>query len=1303
VISNIQEIKDAAQIVEIVGDFVKLSRKGVNYTGCCPFHTEKTPSFMVNPARGNFKCFGCGKSGDAIEFLREHEAMSFSEALTYIAKKSNIAIQQDGDAAEYSETEKRRDGIYAVLKWATTYFSANLAKNKIAKDYLKQREIDQATDLFSLGWADSGNALLHAAHQAGYSNDVLLAAGLVKVNEDGHYYDAFQKRITFPFFDRSGRVIGFTARLLTNEKDKPKYLHTAETELFKKSKFLYGLFHSKRDIMKENECLLVEGQTDLISWHLAGVKNVVAGSGTALSEDQVKMIHSLTHCLTIVYDGDPAGIHASVSNIKVPLQLGMDVYLVVLPEGEDPDSYVRKYGAETLLNFIEDNRKDIVSFRIEMVQKEIARDLNLKARLVKELVAQVSLIADEEIRGYLISDISKKLDVPKDDVVKNIKKHLPAPEQQVKGFYGLEASELAIRETGFAVLLPKYDSVIYRHAEGQENTISLPNATLNKDDIFKLSKLTKNVKIEGLTNIVDEKDVEEPLAEAGRMLTELSMHVEVLEAGSTKIVDDEPEPAVYHDFLDYYVSNLAYKLIIQPDIKRSKKYVEMVAEFLSKLDNTIIHIKTNEIAKKFNLTQGAFSKVLRPFVERRKNLAVQHQEKVVIDEQQYVFDINHLPDYVDQSFFHRYGFFPAQNKTGDRIFYVFRTQDDTLVKVGNFFMEPLFHIQDPDPNKNKRFVKLYHSELHREEIVEFKSSDMSELAPFKKFLWNIGAYIFTNGKQFHHEKILESMSLQFPKCIELSMYGMQQEGFFAYSNGIVADGIFTSVDELGLVKYKNETYYLPAFSNIYKDLRAGSDKYEYDRYLVYKPEHRTTWPQWSELMFKVYTYNNNGMWALLFTLLSANRSIIFPIERFFTSMFYIGPTDSGKSRIAESIRAPFMYGAPLFNLNSGTDAAFFTSLERFCDIPVIFEEYNDYQISDVKFQGLKAAVYDNEGKQKRKDATSKDIEVSKINGSPILLGQEGPERDDGALGNRVVQKHVPKKESWTDEEVKLYTDLKDRERDGLSNIALEIIRRRPIVQQRFAGYLREYQKKVKQDIIRDGGSFQTRMINTVSLFIAMAKLWDEHCKDLPLPFSFDTFYEEAKIQITRQSEELSSSNRLAVFFNTIGMLYTQGQIITGREFHIAIMDRVTVQISRTETDEIVLDNVDDKKVIFLIVNDIVQIYSKLHSSESLKLNALRTYLKDHPAYIGQVQSHRFNYDVESWEIDPVTSVNRRVVKKAERNTSCIALKYRFLAAMGIDLERFKNSEESGSIESSPDNTQPENMSYHNNGQNELPF
>jgi hypothetical protein len=296
-----------------------------------------------------------------------------------------------------------------------------------------------------------------------------------------------------------------------------------------------------------------------------------------------------------------------------------------------------------------------------------------------------------------------------------------------------------------------------------------------------------------------------------------------------------------------------------------------------------------------------------------------------------------------------------------------------------------------------------------------------------------------------------------------------------------------------------------------------------------------------------------------------------------------------------------------------------------------------------------------------------------------------------------VQKHVPKKDDWTNEEVLMYTDLKDRERDGLSNIVLEIIRRKPIVHKHFAAYMRDAQKQVKKDIQKEGGIYQTRIINTVSLFIAISKIWEDFVKDLPLPFTFADFYEDAKRQITRQSEELSTSNRLSIFFNFIGMEHAQGRIMSGREFDIAIVSSVTIQINRTETEEICWDG-ESKKVLYMIITDIIMSYQKMHNSESLKLTTLRMYLRDHPAYIGQVKSHKFIYQVESWKNDPATGRNERIIEKVERNTSCIALDYKVIYAMGIDLERSKMTDQT-----SLDINSPDNLPQPQNDKNDLPF
>lgn len=1194
----------------------------------------------------------------------DHAALSFPEALKYIAEKYKIHIEEDDKTPERTEEEKRRESIVAALKFAQVHFSDNLTKDKVAGNYLVKRQLTDGVKDFSIGYASNGNALLLAAQAAGYSTKILLQAGLVKENpSNGRLYDAFSNRIIFTFYDRTGRIIGFSGRLLVKKEGVPKYLNSAETEVFKKSRVLFGLYQSKKFIIQKDDCLLVEGQTDMISLYLGGIRNVVAASGTALSEEQVKMIRTFSSKLTLIYDYDPAGVKAAVKNVIIPLQAGLEVHIVVLPPNEDPDSYIRKVGSEAMQTYIDDNRKDIVSFRIDLVKEEIENNPFQKAHLVKEITGQFSVIPDEQIRNILIDEISRKLDVKSSEINNQVKKLLPKPkEAKEKKFFGLDESIEAIKEKDQVIILSGFDQVVERHSDGCENAISLPDGYLFPSELTRLSELTKNIIIEDISLITDDSGLELPLPKLGRQLTEMGCHVVVFKI--------ENEKEVTTDFVDYYIKVLSALVLYHPNTVLSKQYVELAARFLSQLDNTIINIKTAEIAKQFGIPPGDFRKVLKPFIDARKSLAIQSKEHVIIDDQQYIFDITHLPDYVDREFYDRYAFFPAENKSGHKIFYVFRTPEHTLQKIGNFYIEPLFHVYDPDFLRNKRVARFYHAELNIEQYVEFKSSDSVELAQFKKFLWNTGGYVFSGGKQWHYEKILESQALKYPICWEITTFGVQLQGFFAFSNGIIADGHFTSTDEMGLVRYKDKSYYSPSSSIIHKDHDSDNDPYEYDRYLTYREDQRTSWVQWAKLMFEVYKYNNNGMWALLFTILAANRSIIFPIDRLFTALFFIGPTDSGKSRIAESIRAPWMFGAPLFNLNSGTDAAFFTAMERFRDIPMILEEYNDPTISEPKFQGLKAAVLDNEGKQKRRDATSKTIDVSKVNVAPLILGQNGPERDDAALGNRVIQLHVPKKDDWTDQEVSMYKDLKDRERDGLSNIALEIYKRRPVIQKYFAEYMRKFQKLMKHDIHQVGGVYQTRIIGTVSLFVACAKLWEDHVPELPLPFKFDEFYKVAKKQVIQQSSDISSSNKLAVFFDTIGQLYTKDQIKEGREFSIETVTELMLQVSKVDVEPRNWGG-QSRKVLFLIVSDVCMVYQKVHGADSLQLNALRMYLKDHPAYIGQIKSHRFNYQFEEWENDPFTKNPVRVIKTGSRNTSCVALDYKMIELMGVDLERIK--------------------------------
>lgn len=545
---------------------------------------------------------------------------------------------------------------------------------------------------------------------------------------------------------------------------------------------------------------------------------------------------------------------------------------------------------------------------------------------------------------------------------------------------------------------------------------------------------------------------------------------------------------------------------------------------------------------------------------------------------------------------------------------------------------------------------------------------MIEFAQFKKVLFNEGGNIFTKGKANHHEIILASIANSFPKCWELKIFGQQHEGFWAFANAIVADGKVTYMDDLGLVPFMDKVYYSPAFSKIYSGNRKDDDKYELVRYFIYRENADTTFEEWAKLLDDVYHFNSNGKWSILYAIMAAFRSIIYPLDRLFTSPFFIGPTESGKTQIAVSIRSLFMSPeAPLFNLNSGSDAAFFTNMERFRDVPLICEEYNDYQITDIKFQGLKAAVYDGEGKQKRKDATSKDLDISKVNAPPIILGQEGPEKDDGSLGNRCVICHVPKKDDWTEEESNLFRLLKQKEKDGLTNVLLEILKQRDIIAKNFQRIQRSVFKEMKIDLNKTGSTYQTRILNTISLFTAICKLWEDHVPTLKLPFSYAEFFDVAKAKIIAQSEAIMATNRVSVFFDTLDLLLNRpfNGLTPGKEFKIEVQKSITVQKNRNETAEIDLGSAT--KVLYLRMNILHPMYSDVRKNEALKMNNLLTYLKDHASHIGAVKSTRFKWTEIYEQADPFDNRVTKIGREASINTAAMAFRYELL---DIDLEKY---------------------------------
>ncbi|MFZ5939094.1 MAG: DNA primase [Bacteroidota bacterium] len=412
---TINQIFETADIVEVISDFVTLKKSGTNYKGLSPFTNEKTPSFMVSPAKGIFKDFSSGKGGNVVGFLMEHEKITYPEALRYLAGKYHIEINEKEESAEDIQQRNERESLLVVSEFARKYFSDQLltaAGKAIGMSYFRERGFrDDIIDEFQLGYSpEDRDALTSAARKAGYKTEYLVKTGL-SIEKEGRYFDRFSGRVIFPIHSLSGNVIGFGGRTLKTDKNIAKYLNSPESEIYHKSRILYGLFQARKEIVNKNNCFLVEGYTDVLSMHQSGIRNVVASSGTALTTEQIRLIKRFTNNITILYDGDEAGIRASFRGIDMILEEGLDVKGLLLPDGEDPDSFARHHSSSEFLEFIAANQKDFISFKTDLLLSEAENDPIKKAQLISDIVRSISYIPDGIKRSVFLKECSNMLEV----------------------------------------------------------------------------------------------------------------------------------------------------------------------------------------------------------------------------------------------------------------------------------------------------------------------------------------------------------------------------------------------------------------------------------------------------------------------------------------------------------------------------------------------------------------------------------------------------------------------------------------------------------------------------------------------------------------------------------------------------------------------------------------------------------------------------------------------------------------------------------------------------------------------------
>lgn len=429
---TIDRILDAAQIVDVVSEFVTLRKRGVNYVGLCPFHEDKTPSFSVSPAKGLCKCFACGKGGNAVHFIMEHEQMTYPEALRWLAKKYNIEIKERELTDEEKQVQNVRESLFVVNEFARDYFQNTLYNHAdgkaIGMTYFRQRGIrDDIVKKFQLGYSTMAHdALAKEALRKGYKKEFLIKTGLCYEKEDGNLRDRFWGRVIFPWLNISGKVLGFGGRVLDSRTKgvSQKYVNSPESEIFSKRKELYGIFQAKAAIVKADCVYMVEGYTDVIAMHQCGLENVVANSGTALSEQQIRLLHRFTSNITLLYDGDEAGIKASIRGIDMLLAEGMNIKVLLLPDGDDPDSFSRKHNATEFRQYIDDHEENFIRFKTNLLLKDAQRDPIKRAGLIADMARSIGLIPNDVIRYACLKECADILNVDEQIILNEIKKHL---------------------------------------------------------------------------------------------------------------------------------------------------------------------------------------------------------------------------------------------------------------------------------------------------------------------------------------------------------------------------------------------------------------------------------------------------------------------------------------------------------------------------------------------------------------------------------------------------------------------------------------------------------------------------------------------------------------------------------------------------------------------------------------------------------------------------------------------------------------------------------------------------------------
>jgi len=1158
----IQRILDTASITEVVSDYVSLKKDGRNYKACCPFHNEETASFVVSPAKGIFKCFGCGEGGNALAFIQKLHKLEFVDAIKVIAKKYNIAIPEKAyTPEEKQEADSRKRDLIALQKQNESFVSALRTKDT-AIDYLKQRGItgDQAK-LWNIGWSENGY---------------------------------FGQRITFPIQNAYGDIVGFTARRIDGIKEK-KYLNSSESNLFKKSNLLYGIFQAKQQIVKLDKCYVVEGQMDCIAMHSINMTNTVAPSGTAFTVEQVQLIKKYTDNIVLVKDGDSAGVKSMLKDISMLLKEGINISIIALPDGEDPDSIIRKHHSTWIASQPE---LDIVLFKSQVYAKEIEAEPVRKAELLTEITNDIAIIPDKNKRRIYIQACSKVFGISENEINKDIREIIGVEKRQHENgkFFALNIASDAIKENGLAIISFDTDDVISKQFVDTCNVIGLNGHEVEKTEIVKLKKLTKKIVVEEyITHVFDEKRQETTKVKSLKKLFTSGFDIEI--KSTDDIIDEETgdiQEGKAMNFVDWYIYHLT-QMINPVDNVFTGKAIELAAEIISYLPESTRITKISEIqnafkVKRIKFNAGDFKKILSSYVKKNAHInetpATISNENININNDQYA-DLNKFQHYFDM--------------TRKAIYHI--GNSGNIQRVSNFIIIPIIH-----SNTSQGHFKLFElvNEFNYKTNISLETKDLNDVKRFKCKVEEKGNFIF-KGNQYHLDNIKERLYSNTTYSNELENLGWQYEGFWAWSSGISkVIGDFAKTDENGIIEYNGINYLIKPLSNLYKNDRTA---YINEKKFDYKTSD-VTLLQWSSQYMKVFDKNTMiSICALLTTIYS--DAIFKLVHGELPLINYFGPKGAGKTQQADSLLAFFGEKQPVNNLSKVTIYGLSQTMKSFHNAFVLIDEYKNSL--DIKWIEFLKSIYNRQGKiQGNISNVGTKTEHIPVNSMALLCGQDLPTLDIALLDRCICL--TASKTEFTDGEKNEYKILKNMEESGLAHLTDKFLKFRPMIIEQFEVANSQIQTEISNRCSHVSGRLQ-KNLNTI---LTPFKILEKHFE---FPFTFQEALETGCKIINEQQKFIESADDLRNFWTIFQTLLEQNRIWEGRNYLL----REEMELKILGVEETIHFS-RSKNVMYLRWNGLYPLYaeySRRSGMVALSEKTLQFYLEKAKYFIGKIRSKKF--------------------------------------------------------------------------------